>query len=305
MTDIPSDISDEHREFSEFLRSHPLHTLFTGQIPSTKWGLYLPIYVHLFCSRCSRETAFQTGGGLARQSSGGGPALEPPPASVAFRERTQQIEYECVTCRGGKYVFYVHFTEGLKECQKIGQSPPPWEDTRDERLLVKFLPRQKDLWRRGRYCEMSGLGLAANAYYRHLLEDSALEILERLVSIMPDEDRATLGPTVKSLVKQKKVSDLLKIVQDSLPLHLKKRGVENALVEMYEIMSSNIHAGIATENLPVTEMERTEEAKAIRNMLVFLLTVISTGQEEIEAFEDGVKRLRKIREKHVASRGSA
>ena len=305
MINIPSDLLEEYHEFSEFLRSCPLYTKFRGHIPKDDWGLHLPIYMHLYCDSCGRETAFQRDGGPAPMNSGGGPAPKPPPPSVTLRERTKEIEFECVTCRKGKYNFYIHFYEGLNECMKIGQVPPPWEDNRDERVLVKFLPRQRELWRRARYCEMSGLGLAANAYYRNLLEDSALELLEKLITIMPEGDRAKLEPVARSLIVERKIKDLIRVVQAELPLHLKQRGVENALTEMYEILSSNIHAGLPSSTTEVLEVERTEEAGAIRNTLIFLLNVIATGQEEVQAFEEGVKKLRKIRERHVAARSAS
>ena len=217
--------------------------------------------IELYCETesCSGNRIFATQGT---------PQLSAASASLMF------ITYVCKNC--GKsiktYALRSHFMGADREnpCWfKFGERPrfgPPVS-----RRLNALIEPERELFLKGRRCEMQGLGIGAFSYYRRMVEGLKNRLLDKIISVckrLPSSDGI-----VQELEKAKaefQFSKAIEGVHEAIPQVLLINGHANPLTLLHGALSAGIHNHTDDECLAMATDIRvvlTELAERLANAL--------------------------------------
>ena len=128
---------------------------------------------------------------------------------------------------------------GFGLIEKLGEFPAFGPST--PARLMRMLQNNRDLFLKGRRCESQGLGIAAFAYYRRVVEDQKSKIIEEIIRACQllniDEEHINIFEQAKSEHQFKKSMELLKNhIPDTLFV-----GGQNPFTLLHSALSHGIH----------------------------------------------------------------
>ncbi len=191
-------------------------------------------------------------------------------AAVPVFEEHSSCEFKCASCDEIRRIMYKvdrHVSNGTITLFKYGQFPR--KPLSRDKHLSKFLKRDKDLYEKGLICLAGGFGIAANAYFRQILEKNIDDLLKILM-----EDESFNQNYVfhdKSSMKDK-IHEASKV----LPQTLIVDGM-NPLGALYKAVSENLHNG--------TDYDCMRNATVIKDCLTFIISNLYEQKKQKEAFK--------------------
>jgi len=245
---------------AKFLETFPLGKKFAGQFPTTVEGYQCPA-IHLWCEKCKREQTFNERK-RARPGPVAGTALDFGSMSVG---RTSFLVYLCAAC-GWPRSFLVEvgditethsptYSAHAKWIRKLGQSPPWRMEISKE--VEKALGDLAGLYRKGFECEGESFGIGALAYYRRIVEDFVLVLLEQKAKRLEGEELAAFQAMRAALDQNWTGSDAIDLAKSELPPEVRP-GDANPLTLLYASLSEGLHVQSDEESV-----ERAPEAREL------------------------------------------
>src|SRR6266540_3979136 len=153
-------------------------------------------------------------------------------ATVEYWLRVEWDEKQTVA---GGSVGYGHFA-----FRKIGQWPPP--SITPPPPVAKALTRaQLDLYKKGLTCMAQGYGIGALGYFRRVVEDSIVALLDVVKAGAEGEGDEKTVAAVERAKGAKNTDEKLKLVADLVPRSLRPGGV-NPLALLHDHYSKGLHA---------------------------------------------------------------
>ena len=193
------------------------------------------------------------------------------------------FSFTCVSCRKDKHMFDVHKTvaDGKITLEKFGQWPrKKLERNKD---LQKFFKDDADCYQKAMVSLSNGYGIAAFAYFRRIVEKQISKLLDLIETDATASDLGdSLLESINNLRKESPMSDKIKIARTALPTYLQPNGL-NPLGKLYKVLSEGVHG--------YSDEECLEQAESTKACLVFLISELSTRQENREKFKKMVGSL--------------
>jgi hypothetical protein len=198
------------------------------------------------------------------------------------REDTEiyRLTFECQACNQGRVHYFVEFNVPNGYIKKVGQEPglPIAVDKRVEQALGDSLY----LYTNGKICENYGLGIAAFAYYRRLVEMKIDQLLSSLSEVMNEEDADTFRAEVESAKNLGNTAEKIRILASKLPKSVFIAG-NNPLTVLYRALSEGLH------NEP--DEKCLDLAKAIRVILEHIYKQIEEYRNSQRELKDALSKL--------------
>ena len=201
------------------------------------------------------------------------------------------IEYLCGNCNGSRKIFSLLYKFNPREEQKevgllleickIGELPnygPPIPTK-----AMSLVGPDRELFLKGRRAENQGLGIAAFAYYRRIIENQWQRFLDEISKV---GTKADLDPAVQQHIEaakaERQFDKAVKSMGDAIPAALKMNG-QNPISLLYSALSEGIHAQ--------SDEECLELAGHIRVILYELAERLNSALQEHNELDAAVKRL--------------
>ena len=194
------------------------------------WYVSPPPELFMFCSfeKCNGERFFDS---------------ETGPFQVTEAWKNMFIEYRCRHCKKTLKVYAVavrHLAEGGGELFKYGELPAfgPHVPNRVRKLIGK----DWDLFAKGRRCEGQGLGIAAFAYYRRVVENRKNEIFDAICKVATKLNApAEFLSSLEDAKKDHQFTNAVERIKPGLPQMLLLDG-ENPLTLLHWALSKGLHS---------------------------------------------------------------
>lgn len=237
------------KTLSEFLQGAPIgHQARIENAFSVKLN-YKSLRIEQYCRKCNQSRPFWFTGDLDLRNH----VLSHP----------IMMSFECGSC--SKATVYVSvFAEkstgilSTPRLTKLGHFPSPVEPTPPG--VEKVFGEDRELYHNGMRCEKQGLGIAAFAYYRRLVENSKNNLFDRLIKVAEARALTELVGQLREGRKEDQFSKAVDQVKEALPDSLLIDGHHNPLKLLHSALSSHIHEG--------TDEECLEIASHVRRVLV-------------------------------------
>jgi hypothetical protein len=199
------------------------HGTTTGGI--TTYPLKWPP-ISLPCPACAGERLFGTG-----------------PLPMTEGTSRKFINYECRNCRAFTFSYAVElsWTRGSHATRmlKIGQQPA-FGPTLPAKL-VKLLGPDRELLLKGRRAEAQGMGIAAFAYYRRVVDNQRARIFDAIIRASKRLNAdAVLIEELESAMQQTRFTESVNRIKRALPESLLIEG-HNPLTLLYQAVSEGLH----------------------------------------------------------------
>jgi hypothetical protein len=174
-------------------------------------------------------------------------------------EKTFALEITCLDVDAGSYAI-----------RKYGEVPafgPPLSNR-----LLELAGRDRDYLFKGRRCENQGLGIAAFAYYRRVLDARRDRLFAEILRVcrVLDVDAAVIVD-LEATRAERQFTKAVEKIKHALPDALLVNG-HNPLTLLYDALSEGLHTG--------TDQECLELATTIRLILSELLERLSQALKE-------------------------
>lgn len=199
------------------------------------------------------------------------------------------VTYVCRNC--GKSPKTYAFRAGLAkngdsaECHKFGEDPPFGPPTPAK--LITLLGPGRDYFLKGRRAENLGLGIAAFAYYRRVLDNQRVRVIDEIVRVA--EKLGANADMLEDLARARsetQFSKAVEAVKHGIPEALLVDG-HNPLLLLHAALSEGLHAQTDTDCL--------ELATSIRVVLSELVERMAVALKEEAELKSAVTRLLAVR----------
>jgi hypothetical protein len=228
------------------------------------------ILLHCDSDDCSGSRLFGTREGISIQA---------PFSKNSF------VIYSCKNCsRSSKtFALWVKFSEDLKSgrAYKFGEFPAFGPPT--PARLVSLIGPQRELFLKGRRAENQGMGIAAFAYYRRVIEDQKDRIFDQIIKVC--RRLSVDQPVIDELTKAKSETQFTTAVEGvkrAIPQTLLING-RNPLTLLHSALSEGLHAQ--------TDEECLEIATSIRIVMAELAERMAQALKEEAELSAAVSRL--------------
>ena len=262
--------------WEDFLQEHPpgSFAIISGAVKDHRSHNLLALELHMHCPEptCSASMFFETDDG----------------GDHLVKERITKIylTYTCRNCGNYSKSFAVAISlkdGGLCDAYKFGELPPfgPPVPSR----VLRLIQPDRELFLSGRRCENQGLGIGAFTYYRRVVENQWVRLVDEIIKV--GKVVGVPPTTIDSLEASRDENQFSKAVynvKDAIPPVLLING-QNPLVLLHGPLSQGVH------NLP--DAECLHLATSIRLVLVELAEKLGNALKDERELTDAVNRLMK------------
>ncbi|WP_395066109.1 hypothetical protein [Paraburkholderia silvatlantica] len=213
---------------------------------------------------------------------------------LSFQEAVREdkfIVFACNNCQTSYKTFALEITRpsdmsSNAEVIKYGEDPafgPPLPKS-----LSKMAGGQLEILRKGRRCESQGLGIAAFAYYRRVVEELKNSILDELIRVSTTlkADNALIAE-LEAAKGERRFTQAIEGIKHGLPQAILISG-HNPLTLLHNALSEGLHAG--------TDEECLEIATSIREVLSELVERMAQAIKDDVSLNKAVGKLLKIKQ---------
>lgn len=191
------------------------------------------------------------------------------------------LVYLCQNCKQYQKIFSLRLDVEAKMATKYGEIPnfgPPIPAR-----AISLIGGDRELFLKGRRCELQGLGIAAFTYYRRVIEDQRNRIFDEIIRVLEGTDPTNaVIPEIKAAKNQQQFSASVDTIKHAWPASLLIHG-HNPLRMLHSALSEGVHA--------MSDEDCLELATAIRTVLFeFSERLAQTLNDDAELAE-AVKRL--------------
>ena len=196
------------------------------------------------------------------------------------------LHYLCRNCRKRTKIFslYAQRDSGNRSGTvfKFGEEPPfgPPVPAR----VITLIGPDRDLFLRGRRCENHGLGIAAFAYYRRVVENQKGRIIREMGRVAGRLGaEASVVALFEAAAAETQFSTAIDRVKTAIPAVLLSEGKYNPLTLLHSALSEGLH--------DLTDEENLEVAQEIRIVLTDLADRMTQALKDEAELQQAVSRL--------------
>lgn len=206
------------------------------------------------------------------------------------------ILYRCSHCMvNTKSYAILYVNDDLVDvyCVKLGEYPNFGQPLPSK--LINMVGPDRELFLKGRRCEIQGLGIASFAYYRRVIEDQKVRLFDEIIKVTKLLEPES--PLIEELQKAKNETQFTKSMKDiktALPQILLIKG-ENPLSLLHSALSDGLHAK--------SDEECLEDASSIRLVLTELAGKITAALKDDLELAEAVKNLKKLKSSKASQAG--
>jgi len=195
------------------------------------------------------------------------------------------LSFVCRNCKKSKktYAFWSRLSEDEVngELMKFGEYPPFGPPT--PARLITIIGGERDYFLKGRRAENQGLGIAAFAYYRRVVENQKTRIIDEMIRVAqkigaPQE----VTDDLNTARNETQFSRAVQVIKHGVPESLLIGG-HNPLTLLHSALSEGLHAQ--------TDQECLELATSIRVVLTELVERMGNALKEELELTAAVSRL--------------
>ncbi len=195
------------------------------------------------------------------------------------------VTYQCRNCKRTEktYTFWTYLSDDEKNgyVYKFGEHPSFGPPT--PARVITLIGSERDYYLKGRRSENQGLGIAAFAYYRRVIENQKDKILNEIIRV--SKKLGAEQEVLDDLEKAKKETQFSKAVSEvkhGIPQTLLING-HNPLTLLHSALSEGLHAQ--------TDEQCLELATSIRVVLTDLVERIANALKDEEELNTAISRL--------------
>jgi hypothetical protein len=237
---------------------------------------HLPFEISLFCSDCANVQRWQ----------------KHDPYGIANpRENSRtgfgSAQYRCRNCAGRivRYYFYWGAANGVGEFLKVGQWPSIDESVQTD-LAERLDAEDLDFYRKALRLRNHGLGVAALAYLRRVVENRINDILDVLADAAREHESAAEElKTIEAIKAGRRFDDKISYAAKLLPNHLRPKGQPNPIDKLHELTSEGLHSKSEDDCLAIFD--------AVKNVFEYVFGKLTV---QIDDARDFVKSLQQLAE---------
>lgn len=197
--------------------------------------------------------------------------------------------YNCVNCNENKKTFAIRILEIVPRqehhCTKIGELPNYGPPTPSK--LITMVGKERDLFLKGRRCEIQGLGIGSFSYYRRIVENQKNKIFDEIIKVTkllePDSELIAELENAKS---ENQFTKAIGVIKSGLPQALLIQG-ENPLTLLHSALSEGLHAK--------SDEDCLEIAASVRVLLAELAEKITDTLNNKKEISEAVKKLKGLK----------
>jgi hypothetical protein len=199
------------------------------------------------------------------------------------------LSYHCGNCMSQMKIFALAFSVSKIPtsetyditCSKFGEYPSFGPPT--PARLITLIGPDRELFLKGRRSENQGLGIAAFAYYRRVVENQKNRILAQIIKVAETVAApADAIGALKAAQTEHQFSKAIEIMKDAIPLRLLIQG-QNPLILLHSALSKGVHNH--------SDETCLELATAIRVILVELSDLLEQALKDEQELKEAVARL--------------
>lgn len=197
------------------------------------------------------------------------------------------LTYRCRNCHKYTKTFSVGMRRiDVVQCDayKVGEMPPFGPPIPNR--VIRLIQSDRDLFLRGLRCESQGLGIAAFAYYRRVVEDQWIRLVSEVIRVAEAIDEP--DETIRALEQAREEHQFKKALKDikwAIPPTLLING-ENPLRLLHSALSLGVH------DLP--DDECLGYATSIRKVLVELADNLGQALKDDKQLKEAINKLRGV-----------
>lgn len=200
------------------------------------------------------------------------------------------VTYRCNNCTGIKKIYAlraVPINDNTGRAFKIGEFPSFGPPT--PARVIKLLGAEKDYYLKGRQAENQGLGIAAFAYYRRVVENQKNKILDEIIHAAKLSDaKQDILDELEAAKTEQQFTKAIDAIKHGIPQILLIKG-HNPLKLLHSALSVGLHGQ--------TDEQCLELARTIRIVLSELAERLSYVLKDSAELNVAVSRLLKNHEK--------
>jgi len=191
-----------------------------------------------------------------------------------------RLTFECQACQEEQAHYFIEFNVADGYVKKVGQEPglPIGVDSHLKRVLGDSVR----LYMNGRICENNGLGIAAFAYYRRLVEMKIDDLLNSLSEVMDDGEAIAFRAETEAAKDVGSTAEKIRVLAPKLPKSVFIAG-NNPLTILYRALSEGLHNE--------TDEKCLDLAHAIRVILEHVYQQVEAYQDSQRELKDALSRL--------------
>ena len=220
------------------------------------------------------------------------------PANAPFCFNVKEpfvMNFTCKNCSSQIKSFAIvldRSSDGNWKGRKIGEMPP-FGPAIPSKVLSTF-GKDAPLYRKGWQCENQGMGVAAFAYYRRVVENQKYTLFDEIIKIakLTNADESMLKNLEVAKV-QKQFSTSVVEIAPAMPQSLLIAG-QNPLTLLHDALSQGLHAEADEECLA--------HATDIREVLTSLVERMVAFKKDHQQIDASAKRLHKVRSEREANK---
>lgn len=214
-----------------------------------------------------------------RSSQLGGAEREPQHGFLHYKCRHCKRTYKRIAVKV-EYASGLYPGAGKVIMTKLGELPPfgPVVPSR----LIALTGDDQDFFWKGRRAESMGLGIAAFAYYRRVVENQKNRLIDEFIKVATRIGKTELVPDLEKAKRETHFSSAIASVKAGIPEVLKING-HNPLTLLHKALSEGLHAE--------TDKQCLELATAIRVVLTELAESVQQAMKDHAELQGAVTRL--------------
>jgi hypothetical protein len=203
----------------------------------------------------------------------------------------EYVNYMCANCQKDTKTFALavmideqKMPPATANCYKFGELPAYGPPTPSR--LISLLGTGRDLFLKGRRCEIQGLGIGAFVYYRRVVEDQKNKILTEIIKV------------AQTILAPKEMIDALRAAQGEHQFSTAMDGVKGAIPQRLLINGQNpltlLHAALSKGLHNHSDETCLELATDIRLILAELAELLGHALKNERELREAVGRLSKF-----------
>lgn len=201
------------------------------------------------------------------------------------------VNVTCSNCKSSSKCFSLRIDMdgsgmGPVRVQKYGELPPFGAHTPTR--LLNLLGSERDLYLKGRRAEQQAMGIAAFAYYRRVVDNKRVQLLDRIIAVAKTGTDTALIEELEAAKRESQFTEAVKRIKHALPEVLLIKG-ENPLLLLYGALSEGLHNR--------SDEECLEAAGAVRLVLTGFVERLAAALEEDKDLIHAMKVLKEHRGK--------
>ena len=203
--------------------------------------------------------------------------------TYSYIEKTY-LTYKCSNCKEQTKIYSLLILPKEGMIYKLGEYPTFGPPTPAK--LINLLGAERETFLKGRRCENQGLGIAAFAYYRRVVENQKDKIIGEIIRVSKKLNVSDVQlEKLNSALSENQFTNAINLAKDSLPESLLING-QNPLLLLYRALSEGVH------NL--SDEKCLELAQDIRIVLGALADRLSQALKDDAELINAISRLTKI-----------